>query len=180
MSEYTELLRHPRWQEKRLRVLERAGFTCERCGDTERELHAHHKIYLKGRRPWEYADDLLECLCSTCHRRVHEEQDAFALIVAQQPSAVVPQIGRLIDKLAVVMSETDQRRRVDSRNALQDELDAIEDSRRGPGSVRYIARCRCAELRGQVSQEKWDDETFYENGHVADCPLGEVMNEQSA
>ena len=39
---YKKLLKDPRWQKKRLKVLERAGWACEECGDTKTELHVHH------------------------------------------------------------------------------------------------------------------------------------------
>ena len=42
---YKKLLKDPRWQKKRLKVLERAGWACEECGDTKTELHVHHTFY---------------------------------------------------------------------------------------------------------------------------------------
>ena len=66
-STYWEQLRDPRWQRKRLEVMERANFTCEQCGDKASTLNVHHMAYLKGRRPWEYEQCQLVCLCETCH-----------------------------------------------------------------------------------------------------------------
>ena len=70
MSQYSELLKHPLWQKKRLEVLSRADFACEECGDKDSTLHVHHSVYLKGRRPWEYEDRFLQCLCEKCHFEV--------------------------------------------------------------------------------------------------------------
>lgn len=70
---YADLLRDPRWQKKRLEVLNRAEFTCEQCEDSDSTLHVHHRYYVRGRKPWEYSDDALQCLCETCHKRVTEE-----------------------------------------------------------------------------------------------------------
>lgn len=64
---YGELLRDPRWQQRRLKTLERAGWMCEECGNSERTLHVHHKLYRKGAAPWEYTDAELKCLCEHCH-----------------------------------------------------------------------------------------------------------------
>lgn len=67
---YAEQLRHPKWQERRLRVLERAGFTCEWCRDQDTTLHVHHKRYRKGALAWDYDLSELVCLCETCHAAV--------------------------------------------------------------------------------------------------------------
>jgi len=65
---YSELLRDPRWQQKRLETLERAGWCCEVCGDSEKELHVHHLYYLKGKKPWEVERRQLSVMCKSCHK----------------------------------------------------------------------------------------------------------------
>lgn len=67
---YADLLKDPRWQRKRLEVLQRAGWMCEECGDHTTTLHVHHRQYLKGRNPWDYPDELLQVLCEKCHRHI--------------------------------------------------------------------------------------------------------------
>jgi hypothetical protein len=52
---YREQLLHPKWQKRRLEILNRAGFACEDCEDDQTTLHVHHKIYRKGAKAWEYA-----------------------------------------------------------------------------------------------------------------------------
>lgn len=64
---YWELLKDPRWQKKRLEVLNDANWTCEKCKSADKTLHVHHKLYEKGLKPWEYENELLQCLCETCH-----------------------------------------------------------------------------------------------------------------
>ena len=71
---YKKLLRDPRWQKKRLKVFERAGWACESCGDDKEELHVHHTFY-DGRKPWKYPKKSLVSLCKTCHRAEHEEEE---------------------------------------------------------------------------------------------------------
>ena len=66
---YSEQLKDPRWQRKRLAILERADFTCEQCGSKDSTLHVHHGYYEKGCKPWEYPDKSLHCLCENCHKR---------------------------------------------------------------------------------------------------------------
>lgn len=65
---YSELLKDPRWQKKRLKILDRDGFECKNCGDTTKTLHVHHRRYINGRNPWEYEDSNLVTLCCDCHK----------------------------------------------------------------------------------------------------------------
>ena len=64
---YSELLRSPLWQKKRLKILERDDYTCQHCGCKERELQVHHRVYHRGAKPWEYDDSELITLCNRCH-----------------------------------------------------------------------------------------------------------------
>lgn len=62
---YTQKLKDPRWQKKRLIILERDEFTCLLCGDDSEELHVHHTRYVG--EPWECPNEHLQTLCKTCH-----------------------------------------------------------------------------------------------------------------
>jgi len=64
---YSEMLKSPLWQRKRLEVLSRDDFKCRFCGDQLSELHVHHLIYLPDKKPWEYEDQYLVTLCHVCH-----------------------------------------------------------------------------------------------------------------
>jgi 5-methylcytosine-specific restriction endonuclease McrA len=68
---YKEKLQSPKWQKKRLEILQRDNFQCVECGDTESQLHVHHIMYKKGLDPWDYENELLNTLCSTCHELDH-------------------------------------------------------------------------------------------------------------
>ncbi len=75
---YAEKLKDPRWQKKRLQIMERDGWRCTECGDPNTTLHVHHLLYLPGREPWEYYDEFLITLCEDCHEReVHEDNVAI-------------------------------------------------------------------------------------------------------
>lgn len=80
---YAAKLRDPRWQKKRLEALDRAGWVCEMCGDSESTLHVHHKQYLKGREPWEYESDQLASLCATCHKDGHGSPDLLLDVISR-------------------------------------------------------------------------------------------------
>lgn len=61
----------PRWQKKRLEVMERAGWACEWCGTKTEKLNVHHGYYLPNREPWEYPNESLWCMCEECHQEAH-------------------------------------------------------------------------------------------------------------
>ena len=64
---YSEKLKDPRWQRKRLKILERDDFICRKCLAHDKTLHVHHKFYAWGKDPWEYDDSVLITLCEICH-----------------------------------------------------------------------------------------------------------------
>ena len=64
---YGEKLKDPRWQRKRLEVMERDNFTFKNCQCDNKTLHVHHVIYKKGLEPWEYDNIYLKTLCHECH-----------------------------------------------------------------------------------------------------------------
>jgi hypothetical protein len=62
------------WRQFRANVILLDNHLCTRCGrhdDDGVTLHVHHKIYRKGRLPWEYALDDCETLCAGCHAEHH-------------------------------------------------------------------------------------------------------------
>lgn len=82
---YGEQLRRPEWQKVRLRVLERASWKCEQCGDEEQMLHVHHKRYIKGRMAWDYELDNFEALCEPCHKDSHQHRERIEIVLASIP-----------------------------------------------------------------------------------------------
>jgi len=71
MKSYKEKLLDPRWQKKRLEVLQKDNFTCQYCGNKEKTLHVHHLCYPKSGNPWESDLSALITLCSDCHSVEH-------------------------------------------------------------------------------------------------------------
>lgn len=77
MATYLEKLRDPRWQKRRLEIMDRADFTCESCGFGDKTLNVHHRIYRKGVEPWDYPDSELQCLCENCHTLSHRSRQTL-------------------------------------------------------------------------------------------------------
>ncbi len=81
-KEYAELLKDPRWTDKRNEILYRDWHTCTKCM-SNKNLHVHHKFYREGLKPWEYESANLVTLCSKCHTEEHgleNESDDFWVI----------------------------------------------------------------------------------------------------
>jgi hypothetical protein len=57
--------KNPKWQKKRLQILDRDGWKCVACGDEDSTLHVHHREY--SGEPWEVDDKSLQTLCEKCH-----------------------------------------------------------------------------------------------------------------
>jgi hypothetical protein len=80
---YREKLRDPRWQQLRLMVMQRDGWRCQSvvCAANRNPrvmLVVHHKRYIAGREPWDYAPDDLITLCVKCHDSIHEVDEPEA------------------------------------------------------------------------------------------------------
>jgi hypothetical protein len=71
MSAYTEKLKDPRWQKRRLKVMEYARWRCQVCGVSDKTLHCHHSYYSKGKEPWQYPEGSIICICDKCHDNIH-------------------------------------------------------------------------------------------------------------
>ncbi len=69
---YTEKLKDPRWQKKRLEILERDNWACKKCFDKKTTLHVHHKKY--NGNPWDSDDNDLITLCKNCHEFIENEK----------------------------------------------------------------------------------------------------------
>ncbi|MBC8441014.1 MAG: HNH endonuclease [Deltaproteobacteria bacterium] len=73
MSTYQEKLKDPRWQKKRLEIIDRDGWKCSVCGDNKNMLAVHHCEYMNGNEPWDYPGGLLVTLCEKCHSKEHSK-----------------------------------------------------------------------------------------------------------
>lgn len=68
---YSDKLKSPKWQKKRLEIMRRDKFTCKKCGDTETSLHVHHLQYCED-DPWLIDNKLLVTLCEDCHNIIEQ------------------------------------------------------------------------------------------------------------
>lgn len=92
----------PRWQKKRLSILDRDEFACQCCGSTSKTLHVHHLFYKKSSEgPWDYEDEALITYCDECHDALHSlsKRNANALFCSLVQAGITSdeQIRELVD-----------------------------------------------------------------------------------
>ncbi len=100
---YGELLKDPRWQKKRLQVLERDNWTCQGCDKKSDTLNVHHYMYVKGGNPWDSEDADLVTLCEACHSTETlraNSIDAIACLLRRIPAI---HIFRIYDILSMIL-----------------------------------------------------------------------------
>lgn len=81
---YLEKLKSPKWQKKRLEILERDNFSCRCCGNSESSLHVHHTKYIVNTDPWDYKNKLLITLCENCHSEVTWQKKEAKRIIDEE------------------------------------------------------------------------------------------------
>ena len=69
---YADKLKDPRWQQKRLKIMERDEWECKMCCRKNDMLTVHHMLYKNATDPWDYEDHHLVTLCDHCHKLYHE------------------------------------------------------------------------------------------------------------
>lgn len=76
---YKEKLKDPKWQKKRLEILQRDEFKCCYCNDTETELQIHHLKYTL--EPWNAPNKDLITLCKHCHSLVSKYKSLDVIFI---------------------------------------------------------------------------------------------------
>jgi len=105
---YSEKLRDPRWQKKRLQIMERDEFTCRDTSETGETLNVHHSWYAKG-DPWDTPDEFLLTLSETAHKERQALEDrakkALGLIMASNHMEPLEELTVMLEGLARLSSE---------------------------------------------------------------------------
>ena len=72
--DYKERFKDPRWQKKRLEILDRDDWKCRSCLSKDETLNVHHMTYDNDiENPWEYDNGNLITLCDYCHKLTHKQ-----------------------------------------------------------------------------------------------------------
>jgi len=80
---YQDDMKDVMWQKRRLLILERDKWKCQesRCTGKSTKLEVHHLDYIPDKKIWEYPDDMLLTLCSTCHNKEQERPPAEKMLL---------------------------------------------------------------------------------------------------
>ena len=70
-------LTDPRWQKKRLEILQRDNWKCQVCKNEKEQLEVHHIFYLPDWQLWEYSNDWLVTLCHKHHDQQKHHSKMF-------------------------------------------------------------------------------------------------------
>lgn len=109
---YSEKLKDRRWLSFREEAIGFHGAHCNTCGnedrDTSKSLHVHHRVYLKGREPWEYEMQHVAVICGPCHKRIHECEEAWRNFIRCMDPHVVDEWMDTVEVLQRVMAERGQ------------------------------------------------------------------------
>lgn len=124
---YSEKLKDPRWQRKRLEILARDNFECRHCHSKEKSLHVHHKLYRKGANPWEYEADLLLTLCEDCHKEA--EQTRIQILRFLGTSTLCDEFLIQLIKAFSGNNQMSVRRTFFAIMATWEQIDSIQDAR---------------------------------------------------
>lgn len=116
---YSQKLKDPRWQKKRLDVMQRDNFTCLHCQSTKRTLNVHHRFYIRGLEPWEYEDGLLMTLCEVCHASIEDLKKLVGILACNRS---------VKDRLwAICHGHTDTIEKGDHRHATKETPEAAKE-----------------------------------------------------
>ena len=80
---YSDKLRDPRWQQKRLKLLEATEWKCQSCESGTTNLQVHHQYYLRNTDPWDYEDDCYKVLCENCHEIYQKSMESAHKFIAR-------------------------------------------------------------------------------------------------
>lgn len=128
---YSERLKHPKWQQKRLKIFEKDDWTCQTCGETENTLHCHHIDYIHGHDPWDYPDNYFITLCEDCHEAIERAKKRSFIFNMDSTTVLYGEHALcIIDKTPKLLFQTKEHRQelYFEATEVQDILNLITDT----------------------------------------------------
>ncbi len=120
---YLKKLKDPRWQQKRLKILERDSFRCRYCPpdpNDHTELHVHHLWYVPG-DPWDSPDEALITLCADHHKRETDERKT----TEQKLLMALRKQGFSTDMIEEIADALDNQVKLEPYSVIDDIINAI-------------------------------------------------------
>lgn len=79
---YKEQMKSPKWQKKRLEIMQRDNFKCTICGNDKDQLHIHHLYYRPGFKIFDYENESLVTVCNKCHEKLTHDLPKLSGLIA--------------------------------------------------------------------------------------------------
>lgn len=96
-TSYQQQLDDPRWQKKRLEILERESFACQECKAKDKKLNVHHNYYDKGKMAWEYNETCYDVLCDDCHEKRHKALKYVEIALCGKGTQYIEKVACIIE-----------------------------------------------------------------------------------
>ncbi len=106
-KEFFQKYKDPRWQRKRLAVMERDKFTCKLCKSSEDTLNVHHIRYLKNTDPWDYDVNQLITLCDFCHELTEDNISLMKGTAVMASPLVISEVMNFVQSAIIKSRESD-------------------------------------------------------------------------
>ena len=104
---YSQALQSPEWLSFRHDFIEsrkqNGDAVCDDCGEDSLGggmLHVHHRVYFRGRLPWEYDFEQLRLLCKNCHELIHSTEMLAVNLIRTFPPHVSYEFETFLLELA--------------------------------------------------------------------------------
>lgn len=117
---YSAKLKDPRWQRKRLEILQRDDFRCKYCHSSEKQLHVHHNYYVYGIEIWDYPDDCYDTLCYDCHYNISEMGKEIKDVIKKARYRRFAEIRNIL----IMLEHMDEKDLIEARDYIADYLRA--------------------------------------------------------
>jgi 5-methylcytosine-specific restriction endonuclease McrA len=111
-TKYSELLKDPRWKQRRDHIIKIKGSECSNCG-SRKNLNVHHNWYIKDLMPWEYTDQQMTILCGCCHSRLHTKKNRLVKLLSEHCDELE------LEGLVMLMSNDEMRQALSAMCSLE-------------------------------------------------------------
>lgn len=124
MKTYTEKLKDPRWQRKRLEIMERDSFKCTQCSDKKSTLNIHHWKYTKN--PWDAPSSDLSTVCESCHKDIEFSKKLINSFIKDLDfRLLLKNINRMLQENEVLCKFDDDQILIYKKNDVLSEFDNL-------------------------------------------------------
>ncbi len=90
---YLEYINSAKWKDFRQSIITHRGYACEKCGCTDKVIHAHHLTYERFMN--ELPEDI-QLLCVPCHEEVHNKKIGKHSTRVKKPKTLKSELLKIV------------------------------------------------------------------------------------